>query len=154
MSITSSAVAQTGTSTTARSITNADAPIKQLIPYITTAASWLKYFLSSILSFRSPLLFWPLPILLYILAPAIVFVQLVVIVVFYGPYKIILYLLDALYPLYILTGVACITGGVLGFAGRQLCRFLVHLLQDGTEGSDDGKGNNVKLEPKGKVTLF
>ena len=130
MSVVFSAAAQTATSTATRYVTNTDAPITQLIPYITTAFTWFKYFLSSLSSFR-PFLFWPLPILLYILAPVIVFSEVVATIIFYGPYKITLYLLDALYPLYVLIGVACITGGVLGFAGRQLCRFLVHLLQEG-----------------------
>ena len=52
---------------------------------------------------------------------------------FFAPYKIITYFLDALYPLYVLAGVACITGGVLGIAGRKLSRLLVYLLQDRTE---------------------
>jgi hypothetical protein len=139
MSETSSA-AQTGTSTLglgpgAQYITKADPPIAQLVPYITTASSWL---INSITSFFRPtLLFWPVPILLYFFAPVIVFFELVVTVFFYGPYKTILYLLDALYPLYVLGGVACITGVVLGFAGRQLCRLLVHLLRIGFEEEDD-----------------
>ena len=119
----SSTATQTGTS-----IANADSPILQLISYITTAFSWFKYFLSYISSFRL-LLFWPVPILLYLFAPVIVFSELVVTVFFFAPYRSILYLLDAFYPLYVLAGVACITGGVLGIAGRELSRLLVYLSQ-------------------------
>ena len=134
-----------GTSTAVRSITNADSPIWQLVSYITTAFSWFKYFLSSISSFRL-LLFWPVPILLYLFAPVIVFSQLVVTIFFFAPYKSILYLLDAFYPLYVLAGVACITGGVLGIAGRELSRLLVYLLQDRTE--------ETRRRSKGKTVNF
>ncbi|KAF8809861.1 hypothetical protein BYT27DRAFT_7135682 [Phlegmacium glaucopus] len=149
MSVASSAVTQTGTSTVgpaAQSLTNADPPISQLIPYITTAFSWLKYFLSSIITFRPLLLlFWPLPILLYLFAPVIVFLEIVLTVFFYWPYTTTLYLLEAFYPLYVLVGVACITGGVLGLAGRQLSRLLVHLLQVETR-----KTPKVDWKGKGK----
>jgi hypothetical protein len=138
MSVATSTATQTGTSTAVRSITNADSPISQLISYITTAFSWFKY---SILSFQL-LLYWPVPILLYIFAPVIVFSELVVTISFFAPYKSILYLFDALYPLYVLAGVACITGGVLGIAGRGLSRLLVHLLQVRT---DETRGKKVNF---------
>ena len=146
MSVGSSTATQTasGTSTSVRFITNADPPISQLISYVTTAFSWFKYFLSPISSFRL-LLLWPVPILLYLFAPVIVFSGLVVTIFFSAPYKIILYLLDALYPLYVLTGVACITGGVLGIAGRELSRLLVYLLQDRTDETRRSKGKKVNF---------
>ena len=66
--------------------------------------------------------------------------------IFFAPYKIILYLLDAFYPLYVLAGVACITGGVLGIAGRELSRLLVYLLQVRTEETTrKGKGKKVNF---------
>ena len=133
MSVASNTATQTGASTAVRSIIDVDSPITQLIPYISSAFSWFKkYFLSSISSFLL-LLFWPVPILLYLFAPVIVFSELVVTIFFFAPYKSILYLLDALYPLYVLAGVACIAGGVLGIAGRGISQLLVHLLQVRTE---------------------
>ena len=147
MSIASS----TAETAAARSITNAE-PISQFL-------TSLKYFLGFIPSFR-PLLFWPVPILLYLLAPLLVFSELVLTIFFFGPYKIILYFLDALYPLYVLAGVACITGGVLGIVGHQLSRLLVHLLRVQPESKDGlrrttrrvpvdlkGKERKVKVEP-------
>jgi hypothetical protein len=136
MSVASSTATQTvsGTSITTES------PIPQLISYITTAFSW---FLSSIASLRL-LLFWPIPILLYLFAPVVVFSELVVTVFLFAPYRIILYLLDALYPLYVLAGVACIAGGVLGIAGRELSRLLVYLLQPRTE-EETRKRSKVKF---------
>ena len=148
MSVASSTATQaaaSGTSTAVRSITNAGSPISQLISYISTAFSWFKYFLSSISSFQL-LLFWPVPILLYLFAPVIVFSELVVAIFFVAPYKSVLYLLDAFYPLYVLTGVACITGGVLGIAGRSLSRLMVYLLQDRSEETmRRGKGKKVNF---------
>ena len=155
MSVASSTATQTGTSTAVRSITNADSPIPQLILYITSALSWFKYFLGSISSFRL-LLFWPVPILLYLFAPVIVFSELVVTIFFFAPYKSILYLLNALYPLYVLAGVACITGGVLGITGRGLSRLLVRLLQVRTEETTRRRGKKVNfyVDRKGKIKLF
>ena len=144
MSVASSTATQTGTSTAVRSITNAESPILQLVPYITNAFSWFKYFISSISPFRL-LLSWPVSILLYLFAPVIVFSELVVTIFFFAPYKSTLYLLDALYPLYVLAGVACITGAVLGIAGRGLSRFLVHLLQVRNEETRRGKKVNFHV---------
>jgi len=84
--------------------------------------------------------------LLYVFAPVIVFSQLVVTIFLFGPYNITLYLLDALYPLYVLAGVACITGGVLGITGRGLSQLLVYLLQVQTEETTmKGKGKKVNF---------
>jgi hypothetical protein len=86
------------------------------------------------------------PILLYLFAPVIVFSQLVVTIFLLGPYNIILYLFDALYPLYLLAGVACITGGVLGIAGRGLSQLLVYLSQvRAEETTRKGKGKKVNF---------
>ncbi|KAJ7073381.1 hypothetical protein B0H15DRAFT_806766 [Mycena belliarum] len=60
----------------------------------------------------------PFPLLLYVLAPVIVFVQISLDVVWFTPYHAILYLSDAFYPAYVFVGVACITGGLLGISGR------------------------------------
>ena len=149
MSVTSSTATQTatGTSTAIRSITNAGSPISQLISYITIAFSWFKYFSGFISSFHL-LLFWPVPILLYLFAPVVVFSHIVVTTFFFAPYKSIIYLLDAFYPLYVLAGVACITGGVLGIAGRELSQLLVYLLQVRTEETtrtQKGKGKKVNF---------
>jgi len=60
----------------------------------------------------------------------------------FGPYQIIVYFFDALYPLYVLAGVACIIGSVLGLAGRQLSWMLVWLLQDRPEGKEKLRGRS------------
>ncbi|KAJ7662698.1 hypothetical protein DFH06DRAFT_1190647 [Mycena polygramma] len=70
----------------------------------------------------------PFSVLLYILAPAIVFIQLLLEVFAYSPYRAILYLSDAFYPAYVLLGVACITGALLGFGGRLVVWGALQLL--------------------------
>lgn len=46
------------------------------------------------------------------------------------PFKTAAYLLDALYPLYVFCGVACITGCLLGLGGRYLSDVLVKMAKD------------------------
>ncbi|KAJ6487369.1 hypothetical protein C8R47DRAFT_1127196 [Mycena vitilis] len=70
----------------------------------------------------------PFPVLLYILSPAIVFVQLVLEAFVYSPYRAILYLSDAFYPIYVFLGVACITGALLGLSGRGVVWVLLLLV--------------------------
>ena len=67
----------------------------------------------------------PLPIILYFLAPAIVFAEVVLDMLVSTPYHISLYLLDAFYPVYVLCGVACIVGALLGIGGRITTTMLV-----------------------------
>jgi hypothetical protein len=69
----------------------------------------------------------PFPVLLYILAPAIVLVQIILEVIVYSPYRAILYLSDAFYPAYVFLGVACITGALLGFGGRLAVLSAIYL---------------------------
>ncbi|KAJ6459120.1 hypothetical protein C8R47DRAFT_1162401, partial [Mycena vitilis] len=85
------------------------------------------FFASRILA--HPIVFLsPFPVLLYILAPAIVFTQILVEVFAYSPYRAILYLSDAFYPAYVLLGVACITGALLGLGGRLVVWGALQLL--------------------------
>ncbi|KAJ7608517.1 hypothetical protein DFH06DRAFT_1248249 [Mycena polygramma] len=70
----------------------------------------------------------PFPVLLYILSPAIVFVQIVLEAFVYSPYRLIVYLSDAFYPIYVFLGVACITGALLGLSGRGVVWVLLLLV--------------------------
>nr|GAT55399.1 predicted protein [Mycena chlorophos] len=64
--------------------------------------------------------FSPHPVLLYLLAPIFLFVTLVLEVLLWTPLRVGSHLADVLYPVYLLVGVACITGAVLGFGGRHV----------------------------------
>ncbi|KAF9528781.1 hypothetical protein CPB83DRAFT_298313 [Crepidotus variabilis] len=101
-------------------------PIAQLVPYITTTLGALGTILTFSLSlFRPLLVLWPLPILLYIFAPVTFFLDLATTLFIRLPYWSLAYILDAVYPLYVLLGVACITGGLIGIGGRALCHILI-----------------------------
>jgi hypothetical protein len=118
-------------------VQNAPIPgLQQAVPYVLSAGSALlsgisvaSRFFTSILSIiaRSILIFSPLPILLYVFAPIIVFSELVVDVFVRLPFQFTSYLLDAFYPVYVFFGVACITGALLGLFGRLLAKFMVNI---------------------------
>uniref|UniRef100_A0A8H7XK45 Uncharacterized protein n=1 Tax=Psilocybe cubensis TaxID=181762 RepID=A0A8H7XK45_PSICU len=102
------------------------APILRVIPYITFASSVVRTTFAFIWSLFHPLLrLSPLPIILYVLGPAIVFVDIFTTVFIRAPYTIIVYLMEALYPLYVFCGVACITGVILGLSARIISRLIV-----------------------------
>ncbi|KAF8868466.1 hypothetical protein BD779DRAFT_1001493 [Infundibulicybe gibba] len=68
-----------------------------------------------------------LAIILYIVSPAIVFLNISYTLLLSTPARIVVYLFDAFYPLYVFFGVACITGALLGLAGKLLSSLLVEL---------------------------
>ncbi|KAF7341526.1 hypothetical protein MVEN_01890100 [Mycena venus] len=70
----------------------------------------------------------PFPVLLYILAPVIVFIQIFLEIFVYTPSRAIIYLSDAFYPAYVFLGVACITGGLLGLVGRLTVNGVVYII--------------------------
>ncbi|KAJ6607176.1 hypothetical protein B0H10DRAFT_2073028 [Mycena sp. CBHHK59/15] len=93
---------------------------------LTRAAFGVLTFIAKIIA--HPIVFLsPLPALLYILAPLIVFVNLFLDVAVYTPYRVITYLSDAFYPLYVFLGVACIAGALVGLGGRFLVLGLVYI---------------------------
>ncbi|KAJ7056002.1 hypothetical protein C8F01DRAFT_1373024 [Mycena amicta] len=65
----------------------------------------------------------PAPLFLYLLAPLFIVIQLALDTLVYTPLRLVSYLADALYPVYVLVGVACITGGILGLSGRVLVQW-------------------------------
>jgi hypothetical protein len=112
--------------------------LSQLLPYASQTASIL---LSSIIFLGHALGFLiskisypifvlsPLPIILYLVSPAIVFVEVVLDMLVSTPYRISLYLLDAFYPVYVFCGVACIVGAFLGIGGRVVAGILVGVVE-------------------------
>ncbi|KAF8143109.1 hypothetical protein K438DRAFT_2110365 [Mycena galopus ATCC 62051] len=62
------------------------------------------------------------PILLYILAPFVAFLELFLEIWVLSPYRAIIFVADALYPTYVFLGMACITGALLGLVARYLVR--------------------------------
>lgn len=107
-----------------------DSPISQLIPYVTASFSALKVaFRLTTRALRPVQNLSPLPIVIYILAPALVLLDITTTLFLRTPYRTAVYLLEAVYPLYVFVGVACITGGILGLAARVLSRVIIVSLQ-------------------------
>ena len=62
---------------------------------------------------------------LYRCAPLIVFASLVVQACVIAPYNTITWILDLVYQVYVLVGVACIVGGIVGGIARLAAQFAV-----------------------------
>ncbi|KAF8884366.1 hypothetical protein BD779DRAFT_1674180 [Infundibulicybe gibba] len=87
----------------------------------------IRSFTSNTVTSPHYLLYMPLAIILYIASPAIVFLDISYTLFLSTPARIAVYLFDAFYPLYVFCGVACITGSLLGLAGKLLSSALVEL---------------------------
>ncbi|XP_006455677.1 hypothetical protein AGABI2DRAFT_210160 [Agaricus bisporus var. bisporus H97] len=61
----------------------------------------------------------------YILAPLLTFTSIVFSLTFRVPYSFVSWFLDAVFPLYVFCGVACIVGGLLGYCGRLISRNMI-----------------------------
>ncbi|KAF8143111.1 hypothetical protein K438DRAFT_1784050 [Mycena galopus ATCC 62051] len=59
------------------------------------------------------------PVLLYILAPFVAFLEPFLEIWVLSPYRAIIFVADALYPTYVFLGTACITGALLDLVGRR-----------------------------------
>ncbi|KAF8644372.1 hypothetical protein AX16_008505 [Volvariella volvacea WC 439] len=115
-------------------------PVLKLWPYLRTAVSITSSLVSASATLFSrlskPYLFLLLVPLLYLSAPVVVFVQTAYNVFLRLPFGITLYILEAIYPLYVFVGVACITGAILGLGSRRLATILVKFatqIQDGPQ---------------------
>lgn len=66
---------------------------------------------------------------LYILAPVIVFSQVLLDIFVFTPYDLVVYFVDAMYPVYVFCGVACITGVIIGGFARWLVSWITEKSQ-------------------------
>ncbi|KAJ4469889.1 hypothetical protein J3R30DRAFT_1522484 [Lentinula aciculospora] len=122
--------------------TSDQAPIPFLIHNAPIAASYISkttrsffhfssWLIRRIVSYPSIIILSPLAILfsisLYLFAPAIVFMEALLDVFVFLPYNLAVYVVDAMYPVYVFCGVACITGAVVGMLARQLVIWLTDL---------------------------
>ncbi|KAJ3720638.1 hypothetical protein FB446DRAFT_739307 [Lentinula raphanica] len=124
------------------STSSTQAPISILIQYIpvlaTNSAKFARFLFrlaSSVTRttflYPSALVLSPLAVLLsislYILAPVTVFIQTLHNLLILTPYHVVTYLLEAIYPVYVFCGVACITGAIVGILARQIVLYLIEL---------------------------
>ena len=127
------------------------APLSQALLTASQSASYalvVVQTLSGALSklFSLVLVFSPIPIFLFALAPVLVFIQLAFSVLVLLPYHTVLFLLDVLYPLYVFFGVACIIGALIGLGGRILAAILTAVILD--IGDDDKRRSSRILASK------
>lgn len=110
-------------------------PLARILPYLLAAPSFIwaiiskvTYGVVTLTSYASaPVIHLakiPLPAILYILSPLIVFCQIIVGVFFLVPYNAIVGFFVAIQPVYVFCGVACITGAVIGLGGRGVAGVL------------------------------
>ncbi|KAH7868226.1 uncharacterized protein C8R40DRAFT_851683 [Lentinula edodes] len=147
----------------ATSIDLEPAPISALMQYTPVIASNIvkitsssfhltSWLIRSSFSYPKRIILSPLSVLLsvflYLLAPVIVFVQVLLDVLVLMPYNSVIYLVDAIYPLYVFCGVACITGVIVGVLARQLVFWLTELgkLDEVPEQPIELVAENVKWE--------
>jgi hypothetical protein len=61
-----------------------------------------------------------IPIPIYLLSPVIITSKILLDLFVVLPYRAVVYVSQALYPLYAFLGVACLSGAIIGFGGRQI----------------------------------
>lgn len=132
-----------GAATTLPADVNIVPPIFTLIPIVAQAFSFLRsaasYVASSGYAFIA-LLLTPLtlvlPIFTYTFAPFVYTAQMLTDMLVVTPYQVAVYILQALYPLYVFVGVACISGLVIGFGARQVVSLVGSALLGSRETKD------------------
>ncbi|KAI0267482.1 hypothetical protein BC834DRAFT_805940, partial [Gloeopeniophorella convolvens] len=60
------------------------------------------------------------PIFYYLFSPFLISFRLLIDVFIFVPYRVTLYVLEAVYPFYAFIVIACISGAVIGIGARQL----------------------------------
>ncbi|KAE9392958.1 hypothetical protein BT96DRAFT_924395 [Gymnopus androsaceus JB14] len=117
------------------------APTLEYLPLIASYAfqtarscfQFISWPIRSALSYSGLVLFWPFAFIssafLYILAPFIVFLEVLFDIFLLTPYNLVVYLVDAVYPLYVFCGVACITGVVIGVVARWIVLGIIEIVQ-------------------------
>ncbi|KAF4612384.1 hypothetical protein D9613_004037 [Agrocybe pediades] len=142
-----SATTSTPASVLGPSTTPTSAPLPHLLPYLQHTYTLIHRIASFSLSLLRPIaVLSPVPVLLYIFAPVIVFMDILTTIFIRAPYAVVVYLLDALFPLYVFCGVACITGGIIGLTARLLCRAVVACVENKGDVEGDEHEMNVTLK--------
>jgi hypothetical protein len=61
-----------------------------------------------------------IPIPIYLLSPVTITSKILLDLLVVLPFRAVVYVSQALYPIYAFLGVACLSGAIVGFGGRQL----------------------------------
>jgi hypothetical protein len=125
------------------------APLVKALPYLKAGFSFSYQASISFLQLTRRFMVF-IPILVYLLAPFTIFIGYIGHIFIFAPYSTLVYLLDAVHPLYVFCGVACLTGVLVGYIGRTVARLLVGAFAY-PEASEDASTDVVKrvekLEP-------
>lgn len=100
------------------------APLAQALPYLKFALGFALDVAKGTWNISKQYII-PIPIILYIIAPFTVFLGYLASAFVFVPYATVVYLLEALHPLYVFCGVACLTGALLGAIGRLVAAGLI-----------------------------
>jgi len=104
------------------------APLLKALPHIQRALELLARpavaALRALTRFMFHHVYLPLPAIAWVLAPATVFLGYVAAAVL-APLRAGAYLAEAVHPLYVFCGVACLTGMAVGYGGRLVARLVI-----------------------------
>lgn len=114
-------------------------PIAQVVPvlsaiatFVVAAVSKSSYALIAAISWVShpilALLKAPLPFVLYLISPLVLFIKIVLGIFFVIPYNGVVDFFVAVQPFYVFCGVACISGAVIGLGGRMVAGFISEII--------------------------
>ena len=109
----------------AQAASHVSAALTKIYPYVKSASLLALDIAKASWAFSQRFTINPVPIFLYIIAPLTVFVGYLASVFVFMPYATLVYLLEALHPLYVFCGVACLTGALLGVVGRLVAWMVV-----------------------------
>ncbi|TFK52276.1 hypothetical protein OE88DRAFT_1644006 [Heliocybe sulcata] len=120
-----------------QSMVAAATPSPPPITYVLSALTFSATTLLSLLKGISTLIITPIYHLLYrplsyILAPAVLFVSIILDFFVWTPLAVIRYLAEQAYPIYLLVGVACILGVVIGVVTRGVAAGTTSVFMDAT----------------------
>ncbi|KAG7099833.1 hypothetical protein E1B28_001641 [Marasmius oreades] len=136
-----------------------ETPLGQTITYLPVLGSflWRSFLLISgvllypityLSALKVPLLA-PISIFLYVFAPFLVFTRIILDLFVFTPYSTFVYLVDAIYPVYVFCGVACITGVLMGTLGRFLAQWATMVVMGLTDQKKEADQESYREEIEG-----
>lgn len=125
-------------------------PISSILPLVSSGISTLLSALSHAVWLFNIIFFallYPflalLPIPIYLLSPVTITSKIFFDLLVLLPYRAVVYVSQALYPIYAFMGVACLSGAIIGFGGRQIVSLVGWgILGDAKQRSSTGRSSS------------
>lgn len=125
-----------GTATATTPATTSSPPALYFLSLLNRVSLATPFFLWNSLLYAAHILVYPVrvaaPPVLTILHPLILSTKLVLDAFVFAPYRLLSRLAEALYPVYVFCGVACVLGGVIGVGGRWLSALVLSVVLGGS----------------------